>query len=449
MGSVAFVCFDRDSAIGQALSALAAQRSMPVAWPASAQKAELAPEPGRRSVLHQMRPWLRLALQRLLISFAAARRSFQRRRAANSYRVLFYSSFHQYLDYLKAVVAADFADIFVYNPVVLSWRELLALGVHLLLDRPALVVTDRAAAPWRTRWGDQRLQAQLSARFQPDGLPLWPLAEPILAELFERRFTELADLCQRLVGVLNRVRPNLVIVPQDVHDAPRLLVMLAQAAGIPTLATEHGIIANYPYRVRPLADRIAVWGRGDIAYYLRHGYAPDRITVIGQPVLERLWAARAPLADAAAPGQTDRATPRSRPPGRDPVRRPALCAALRGNSPVEVVDLIGLVIDACRGRPDWRLIVKLHPLMDGSELAQLDTTGANVTIARWAASTPCWPTQILITWSSTAGLEGLVMGKPLISLQIPGKADYVPYVAEGAALGAATSPSWRRRLIAC
>lgn len=441
LGPVTFVCFDRDSGIGRALAALADQRSLSVAWPAADQKAEPTIEPGRRSLPHQLRPWLRLALQSVLISFAAARRGFQRRRAAKPCRVLFYSSFHQYLDYLKAVVAADFAEIFVYNPVVLSWRELLALDVNLILDRPPLAVPGRMAATWRARWGGLRVQPGFVARFQPNGLPLWPLAEPILAELFEQRFVGLENLRQRLSAVLRRCRPDLVIVPQDVHDTPRLLVMLAQAAGIPTLATEHGIIANYPYRVRPLADRIALWGRGDIAYYLRHGYQPDRFAVIGQPVLERLWAGaqatRRPPSAGNAPEEAE-APAVGKPAVILYAAQPYVPLSAR-NSPVEVVDLIGLVLDACRGRPEWQLVIKLHSLMDGGELTHLSTADVNVRIARAGSIyTMLAEADVLVTWSSTAGLEGLVMGKPLIVLQVPGKADYVPYVAAGAALGAAT-----------
>jgi hypothetical protein len=450
-GPVTFVCFDRRSVVGQTLDALVAQSPLRVDWPSASQKAEPAPASGQRALMRQARPWLRLALQSVLVSLAAARRVFRRQAATKPCRILFYSSFHQYLDYLKGVVAADFADVFIYNPVVLSWSELLSLKVNLLLDRPPLVMPGWTAAPWRARWAALRAQPQFTARFQTGGLPLWPLAEPILAEQFEKRFAELANLRQRLAAVLRRCRPDLVVVPQDVHDTPRLLVMLAQAAGIPTLATEHGVIANYPHRVLPMADKIALWGRGDIAYYLRHGYHPDRFVVIGQPVLERLWGARN---ERLAPGTSqtpdssgvplgsDDAAASAPGPGKSSVilfaAQPFVPLSAR-NSPVETAELIRVVIDACRGRPDWQLIIKLHPLMDGNELTYLDTSGVNMSVVRGGSIYAMLAeADVLVTWSSTAGLEGMVMGKPLIALQTPGKRDYVPYVAAGAALGATT-----------
>ncbi len=438
-GEVTFVCCDRLSLIGRALNAFSARHPLNVVWqtgqdepPAPAQSHD------RTSALtDRVRPWLRLALQSVLISLTAVRRGLIRRREAKP-SVLFYSSFHQYLDYLKGIVAADCANVFVYNPVVRSWNELLSLKVNLLLDRPPLSKPGTAAA-WRARWTALQAQPQFSARFETGGLPLWPLAEPILAELFEKRFAKLADLRRRVAAVLRRCRPALVVVPQDVRDTPRLLVMLAQAAGIPTLATEHGIIANYPHRVLPIAARIALWGQGDIAYYQRHGYARERFAVIGQPVLERLWAARSdtPVCGAAVADEA-RHPPKDRPQLILFAAQPYVPISAR-NSPVEIAELIQLVVAACRKRSDWQLVLKLHSSMDGSELAHVNTSGVNLRIERTGSIYALLAeADVLVTWSSTAGLEGLVMGKPLIVLQVPGKTDYVPYVTEGAALGATT-----------
>jgi hypothetical protein len=429
---VTFVCFDDQSSVGRALRVIECAGNTQIEWHLDPTQSDRHQKTTLLS-LRRFKPLARAVFQTLLVQLINFRRRISRWQAPISRcRVLFYSSFRQYVEYLHELSQAGSADIYVYNPSVTTFRELARLAITLITED----TTQRRAAAqesvWPSRWATLRDDVAFTGRFVFQGYSLWPAVERSLALLFLERFAELESQTKTINRLLERYRPDMIIVPQDVKDIPRLLVMAAQMRGIPTVATEHGIIADYPHRVLPLADTIAVWGEANVRFYLARGFRRQRLAIVGQPMLEKAYQGR----------RADLET------GRTPNRtacvilfaaQPYVPISAR-NSAREVLAMLEMVVDACRKKMHWELLIKLHPAMDGSEITTLDLSDVNIRIINSGSTYDLISlADVVLTWSSTVGLEALVLGKPLIVLQIPGKNDFVPYVSYKAASGASTA----------
>jgi CDP-glycerol glycerophosphotransferase (TagB/SpsB family) len=211
-------------------------------------------------------------------------------------------------------------------------------------------------------------------------------------------------------------------------------VAVARLLGIPSLVLDHGLTADIqqPRGFLDLfADKMANWGDGNRELLLRHGLAPDRLVVTGAPKFDAsLQAAR---------GSRARLCQEL---GIDPQQRLVVYAAhpdvlwytSRDWHQWELVSLLG---QALAEIPNCQLVLRPHP--SDKTLCQEHLPGdlkSEAVIARDAnlynLLIHC---DLLITETSTVGLEAMLFDKPVMILNLRGRPDLVPYVERGAALG--------------
>jgi len=83
-----------------------------------------------------------------------------------------------------------------------------------------------------------------------------------------------------------------------------------------------------------------------------------------------------------------------------------------------------------------RLLMRLHPVDDISEVARKEWEKRGVVFAHgplyeWLAAA-----RVVVTQASTVGLEALIADRPLVILNLTHQPDLIPFVSEGVAVGA-------------
>ncbi|GAA3645943.1 UDP-N-acetylglucosamine 2-epimerase [Asaccharospora irregularis] len=153
------------------------------------------------------------------------------------------------------------------------------------------------------------------------------------------------------------------------------------------------------------------------------GINPDSVIVTGQPAFDKLLEFKN-------------------------LNKMEMCKKLGIDSSKTIVSLMSQPIDsrenvlkalihAMKEHENKQLIIKLHPNEDGKiQQVMLDEMGYKAIIVKDIEAPKIIElSDLVITVSSTTGLEAVVMDKPLISINLTGEPDFIPYNDMGIGLG--------------
>jgi len=174
------------------------------------------------------------------------------------------------------------------------------------------------------------------------------------------------------------------------------------------------------------ADALAVMGEKIKDIYMESGIEPERIAVTGAAHFDQLFN-RNKKHDARVLSEC----------GINPNNKIIIFATQPSSIP-EIEDMLFGIISAIRKIKDFQLVVKTHPdenAMPYKVIIEryMDSRIHFVTdIDLYALINHC---ELLITKYSTTALEAMMIGKPVLTINLTGQPDPVPYAEEGVALG--------------
>jgi hypothetical protein len=298
-----------------------------------------------------------------------------------------------------------------------------------LLDCSDAAATDNPAAFAPDDAGPCRLNGAGCAAAPPGTCGI-DLSAPV-AEWLSRQSVRLRgplrNAMRRIGEHLDRVQPGWLLVDEDATPFKRAAVALARERGIRTAVVQHG--APYvAFGFAPLAaDYLFAWGESSRRQFQRWGVGDESIVVTGCPKHDA-WLAR----------------PCPRRPVGDGCREVHLLLLATLHHAPERPDLAGFhltarthadmvrwALEAIARRPGWRLTVKLHPrcadarffraLIDSSagvkNRVRLLKKGDVLALARQADA--------VLSCASSAGIEAMIAGRPVIQLMPRGSIDLV------------------------
>jgi hypothetical protein len=236
-------------------------------------------------------------------------------------------------------------------------------------------------------------------------------------------------------------RSSLVVLPNDVAFPNYRIVRRLRQDSIPFLLMQEGIRFEQPGR--PIgrqygqggAKAVAVWGRSSARYFERVGVPRDRIHLVGNPRLDELagqdWAesARRVVEEIGIGPKTLLFV-------SNPIDNQGLCSTR---------EKYRLFTDFLRmGRPffettSYQLVVKLHAADSLRDFSALIAQEADPDRVKLVSDTPLYPlihhSRGVIVMASTAGLEAMLLDRPLAVLPVPGAGYIYDYVEKDAAIG--------------
>ncbi|PYQ13290.1 MAG: hypothetical protein DMF80_15375 [Acidobacteria bacterium] len=299
----------------------------------------------------------------------------------------------------------------------------------------------RAAGEARQTWRDLRRCPGMSEAFSHRGVGFADLAGPGLAGTLLLQLPWAVRSYEEMAEALQATRPAVVCLYAESSGWGRAALAACRAAAVPTVAVQHGILypAYYSYRHGadeadcPRPDRTAVFGESarKILVELGH-YAPESLVVTGSPKFDELLAAAA---------RWDRPAIRRRLDVTDAER--LVVVASRHRSIRETHASIGsafpALVRAVESLPGVKALVKPHPAeREDAYQADLRSAGASrVRVMPPGADLMelLHAADALVTVESLSAVEALVLGRPVVVLNMP--THLRELVAAGAALGVA------------
>ena len=236
--------------------------------------------------------------------------------------------------------------------------------------------------------------------------------------------------------LFSRWRPSFMISTSDFWPAEFQCCWQAKRLGIPTAILQHGVMSDLS--VWPTYyDTFLAWGETFREQLLAQGAPPERIRVLGMPASDNLFARSIQSADKAKNGKAQVCLVFSH--TQDRIEEFALFEEF-GQCLAETI----------RSTPEVKWKIKLHPAEDDSfyqergisKFGQLEILPRNVSLEQAVEGAT-----VVCTIRSTAGLQAMMLQKPLIVLDLSSlSGPPVTWPAQGGGIYAKNAFEFKSRL---
>jgi glycosyltransferase involved in cell wall biosynthesis len=301
--------------------------------------------------------------------------------------------------------------------------------------------TLRATHQVRAAWKALRASPGVREAFAHRGVSFADLAGADLAATLLLQLPWAVRSYEEMAEALATLRPAACCLYAESSGWGRAAVAACRAAGVPSLALQHGILYPKYYSYRhaadeadcPLPDRTALFGESARDFLVTQGrYPPASLVVTGSPKFDELLRAAR---------QWDRPALRRRFGVREGEALVAVASRFRGIR--ETHQSLGSafpgLVRAVEALPGTRCVVKPHPAEppDGYERVVRELGATRVTVLQPGAELMelLHAADALVTVESLSAIEALVLGCPVLVLNMP--TNLQELVAAGAALGVA------------
>jgi len=302
---------------------------------------------------------------------------------------------------------------------------------------------------FRSKWDEVKNLPALTDAASVDGVALWDAIRTKMEFFFLFWLPMGAYYADAMASFIRHEKPDVILVVGEQGVYGRCFLAAAQALGVLTVGMQHGVISldhrQYTHSVEtvprngrfvgttlcPIPNKTAVYG--DLfkrTLIDKGGYPPDSVVVTGQPSYDFLYNTRENGAKERICHQLD----------IDPSKQIVVLATQthRGFSDCQNRLLLEIVFDAMRELPQSKLVVKLHPAEKpalhrrvASEKGLVDEI---VIVKDVDLFDLLQSSEVLVTAHSTVALEAMLFGKPVITINVTGAPDVMPYAASGAAV---------------
>jgi hypothetical protein len=311
--------------------------------------------------------------------------------------------------------------------------------VHRYLSRRVLGEVARAARDARDAWRRLRGSPGVHEAFSHRGVAFADLAEPDLAGTLLLQLPWAVRCYEETAAALAWVRPAVLCLYAESSGWGRAALAACRAAGVPTVAIQHGIVYPKYYSYRhaadeaacPRPDRTAVFGDGARRFLVeRGGYHPASLVTTGSPKFDALLAAAR---------SWDRGALRRRLGVADDQKLLLVASRYRGIRPTHqsIGSAFPGLVRAVESLDGVVCLVKPHPAEPpdayqarireaGARRSRVLPPGADLLELLYAADA-------LVSVESLAAVEALVLARPVLILNMP--TNLRAMVEEGVALG--------------
>jgi len=315
------------------------------------------------------------------------------------------------------VVGLDDSARKKYEPKNISYktfRDYVDVDINKLVNK----VEEARMRNWNDLKGNKSFKQSLTYQ----KVPIWEMVEELLLFMFGARFVELTEYIEILKRAIDTERPDIIIVWDDRSRFGKTVVATAHLKKTPTLIAQHGIIAGTLDDSGPtLADRMAVFGQYMKDCMVRGGAEPEKIVITGSPMHDRIVKNR--------------------------FDKEKICNQLGINKDKKIVVfttqpsgqemMLRNILKPLKNHPNIQLVIKLHPSENGKmhKRAVKEMNSDAVVIKDVDLYGLLSASDVMLTEFSTTALEAMIIGKPVIIINLDNKPEVIPYVQSGAALG--------------
>lgn len=348
------------------------------------------------------------------------------------------------------MIATGKNSVDVLTPVIKKLKDTTVIRIETLKDNSTKATLEKANIPYKTyetyitkeinkkvkrvaklfnkKFDILRKSKKFQNSFVYKNILVYSLIEPAFSYFSKRkRFIEIIKQIEITKKILEKEKPKIIILTEDINPVNRVFTRLAKLKKIKTLVIQHGAVDYHPMGPRTVADKIAVWGKTSKEFLEKNKIKKEKIVITGSSKYDPLVNKKFKNKDLIY-GQL-----------KIPKKFGLIILAtqLPGWTEEANKNLLYVVYKAMKKFPDQKLVVKMHP----SNFSNLpykiakETKTNPVIIKDIDHYSLIKAANALITISSSIAFETMILKKPIIITNLNKEADPTPYVKEGVAFG--------------
>ncbi len=244
-----------------------------------------------------------------------------------------------------------------------------------------------------------------------------------LGYLFLIYFPEMIRHIEIINNMLSFEKPKLFVVLNEKTTLGDIAVALAKQRGIKTMCIQHGAMGYVSGFVPVAVDKIAVWGNSAKRALIHESVPKEKIVITGAPQFDNLTGFNAKMEEDI-----------KKEINLDPSKKYILFTT---QTFPYVEEAVRCVCKAVKSIPSLQLVIKTHPSEYSTKKYERIIKESRVRgiLTKKYLHPLMKGCSAMLTVASTTGFEALIMGKPLIIINLSGKPDVLPYAESGAAIG--------------
>jgi glycosyltransferase involved in cell wall biosynthesis len=295
------------------------------------------------------------------------------------------------------------------------------------------------------KWNELKHEKSFIKSLVYKNIPLFDLLGDKFSELFHRRLIEAVKYIEMMKQVVKVENPNIIVIVDEYGLYGRAAIIAGKLNNVPTLAIQHGVftpkeLGYSHYRDEiftdkfinlnycPIPDKTAVSSEYYKNILFNSGsYPKNGVVVTGQPKYDVLAYANKIFKKKKIFKQF----------GID-YQKKIIVLATQPYPKHENELLLRSVFTGIKKLLDTHLIIKIHPNEYDKSFHQriAREVGVNVVIVKdinlYELLYAC---DLMMTVDSTAAIEAMILGKPVITVTLPGSSFVVSYAESGATFG--------------
>ncbi|HIH01331.1 TPA: hypothetical protein HA259_04530 [Thermoplasmata archaeon] len=283
------------------------------------------------------------------------------------------------------------------------------------------------------------------------GLPLWSILSPMLRVYLPKRLSSVTGLTLWTEFLMKRLEFDCCVSRDDVSPFRNPMCQVLKDDDVPIVVVQDGLRTNDltgNYVMPKVGDVHAAWGEYYKKWHVDRGKQPECQVITGFPRHDKL--VKLPPVDREAICRRF---------GLDPKRKVALIATewFQGSTTRYTAemdeDYVRLALRSLKPHKDLQIVAKLHPYFQDkcgrivSEIAEQE--GVNLVIAKDSLWELIQLSSFVIVYLSTVAVEALIIGKPVIMVNLVDGRDITGLAQDGLAIDAYDEAGLNRAVRKC
>lgn len=260
------------------------------------------------------------------------------------------------------------------------------------------------------------------------GMNIWDAMKDLFDYYYitRRRIIEIIKYIEIIREILNSQKPDIIVLPETLSEIGKPTVILAKKMGIPTLFIQYGFFIKTGFIYGPSdVDKICVWGRQTKDLMADRWFDPEKIVITGSPKFDKLVKRRFLTKEEVCKKLN-----------LDP-NKEIFVFGSQAFPEKENYKIAEMVFKAMKDYPEKQLVIKQHLREYNENLYK--KLAKKIGLRRYTITkdfdlydliNSC---DLLFIRRSTVGLEAVILGKPVISINLIGKPDSMWFLSFGVA----------------
>jgi UDP-N-acetylglucosamine 2-epimerase len=291
-------------------------------------------------------------------------------------------------------------------------------------------------------WNELKNHQKFKETMVYQGIPIWSLVEERLGYLFLNRFPNLIKNIEIFEYMRDKESIDMIVVAADVVEFEKTLVTVGNQKGVLSLVVQHGVTGHSVGFVPLSATKFASWGEISKNLLIEWGVPQDKIVITGAPRYDKI-SRKNSFNKENIYNQLGLDSNKELIVFATQIAGGKISYANLHLSHKEGKDLLCAMTNLMKKYPDKQLVIKLRAAEEEGitqkivNESYLDNIKITLNINIFELVEAC---DLLITPWSTVGLEAMIAGKPVITMDLTGRV--VPhhvskrlYAKSGAAMG--------------